>query len=188
METPAEIDFLGGKPPAAIRDAIDAHVAALEKRFGRITACRVAVRQPTGHHHTGGLHEVSVHLALPDGRDVNIDRIAQDDERLADAAFAVNHAFKRARRVLQDRVRRMQGKVKTHEPEPIGTVTRLDASGGFGFLETADGREVYFHRNSVLNDAFAELVAGSRVAFFEEQGDKGPQASTVKIVGKHSLR
>jgi len=188
METPAEVDFLGGKPPPAIRESIDAHIAALEKRYGRITACRVAIKQPTGHHRTGGLHQVSIHLALPDGRDVNVDKVAHDDERLADAAFAVNDAFKRARRVLQDRVRRMQGKVKTHEPEPLGTVVRIDEQGGFGFLETAEGREVYFHRNSVLNDGFADLKPGTRVAFFEEQGEKGPQASTVKIAGKHGLR
>jgi cold shock CspA family protein len=32
------------------------------------------------------------------------------------------------------------------------------------------------------------LAAGSRVSFAEELGDKGPQASTVKLVGKHPLR
>jgi hypothetical protein len=43
--------------------------------------------------------------------------------------------------------------VKQHESQPIGTVMRLDPSGEFGFLESSDGREIYFHRNSVL-DAF----------------------------------
>jgi cold shock CspA family protein len=41
---------------------------------------------------------------------------------------------------------------------------------------------VYFHRNSVLDDAFDDLEVGSRVAFVEERGDKGPQASTVQVV------
>ncbi len=58
----------------------------------------------------------------------------------------------------------------------------------FGFLESADGREVYFHRNSVLDGAFARLQVGSRVSFAEEAGDKGPQASTVHLLGKHALR
>jgi cold shock CspA family protein len=65
---------------------------------------------------------------------------------------------------------------------------RLDPSGEFGFLETGDGQEIYFHRNSVLNDGFAKLGVGSRVTFAEEQGDKGPQATTVKPTGKHGLR
>ena len=188
METPVEIDFLGGKPPEAVRQSIKSHVAALEKRFGRITACRVAIEGPSGRHRTGGLHQVRIHLALPDGKTVDIDHVANDDERLADAGFAVNDAFKRARRRLQDQVRRMQREVKTHEPEPLGTVVSIDQAGDFGFLEAPDGREIYFHRNSVLNDAFANLQVGTRVAFFEEAGDKGPQASTVKVAGKHGMR
>ena len=71
---------------------------------------------------------------------------------------------------------------------PIGTVVRLDPSGEFGFLESNDGQEIYFHRNSVLDDAFARLAVGSRVTFAEELGEKGPQASTVKLLGKHGLR
>ena len=59
----------------------------------------------------------------------------------------------------------------------------LDASGDFGFLEAADGHEVYFHRNSVLDGAFSLLAVGTHVAFAEEMGDKGPQASTVKLLG-----
>ena len=59
---------------------------------------------------------------------------------------------------------------------------------GYGFLKTGDGREIYFHRNSVLDDAFARLKPGARVAFSEEMGDKGPQASTVKLLGKQGLR
>ncbi len=68
------------------------------------------------------------------------------------------------------------------------TVARLDPSGEFGFLETADGREIYFHRNSVLNGGFARLAVGSRVTFAEELGEKGAQASTVRLLGKHALR
>ena len=78
--------------------------------------------------------------------------------------------------------------MKHHESQPIGTVKNLDASGDFGFLEAADGHEVYFHRNSVLDCAFGRLAVGAHVAFAEEMGDKGPQASTVKLLGKHSLR
>ena len=82
----------------------------------------------------------------------------------------------------------MQGQVKQHEGLPVGTVMKLDPSGEFGFLETADGREFYFHRNSVLDPWFSRLVIGARVSFAEEMGEKGPQASTVKLLGKHRLR
>jgi cold shock CspA family protein len=66
-------------------------------------------------------------------------------------------------------------------------VVRLDPSGEFGFLESSDGREIYFHRNSVL-EGIARLAVGTRVIFAEELGEKGPQASTVKLLGKHGLR
>ena len=39
-------------------------------------------------------------------------------------------------------------------------------------LETADGREVYFHLNSVLDDSFDRLTVESEVRFVEEMGEK----------------
>jgi cold shock CspA family protein len=58
---------------------------------------------------------------------------------------------------------------------------------GYGFLETVDGYEIYFHRNSVLDHAFDELSIGSQVSFVAEKGEKGPQASTVRFLEKSSL-
>jgi cold shock CspA family protein len=146
------------------------------------------LKGPGGHHRTGGLYEVNIRLALPNGREINVARTAPADERHSDLTFALNDAFKRARRLLQDRVHRMQGQVKQHEAQPMGTVVRLDPSGEFGFLESSDGREIYFHRNSVLDGGFSRLTIGAHVAFAEERGEKGPQASTVRLLGKHRLR
>ena len=187
MDTPAQIDFQGMDPQPAIHDAVARHIAQLEQRFGHITGCRVVVKGPGQHHHTGGLYEINVHLALPHSKDVDVARTPQNDERYADIHFALNDAFKRARRQLQDRARRLQPQVKHHAPAPAGRVARLDPSGEFGFIETPDGREIYFHRNSVLNNAFGRLKPGTAVAFAEEEGEKGPQASTVRPLGKHLL-
>ena len=188
MQTPVEIDFQGMSARSDIHAAIEQHVAALEARCGRVTACRVVLKAPGGHHRTSGLYEVNIHLALPESREVNVARTPPADERHADLTFAINDAFKHARRQLQDHVRRMQGQVKHHEDQPIGTVKNLDASGEFGFLEATDGHEVYFHRNGVLDGAFSRLAVGTHVTFAEEMGEKGAQASTVRLLGKHSLR
>jgi len=188
METPLQIDFQGMTASADVRDAIDRHVRQLEARFGRVTAGRVVLTAPSGHHHTGGLFGINIHLALPDGREVNVGHTHQDDERYADLNFALNHTFKRARRQLQDKVRRLEGNVKLHEGAPIGTVKELDPVGGFGFIESSDGREIYFHRNSVLNDEFPDLTVNARVAYAEEVGEKGPQASTVRLLKKQRLK
>jgi len=187
METPVEIDFQGMKPVERLRQSIATHIAGLEQRCGRITACRVVLKAPSGHHRIG-LYEVNVRLALPNGREVNVARTAQQDERYGDADFAINDTFKRARRRLQDHVRRIQGHVKEHEIQPLGKVIRIDPEGGIGFLETTDNREIYFHKNSVLDGGFSRLSVGTRVAFTEEAGDKGPQASTVRLLGKHGMR
>ena len=53
METQPEIQFQGLTATPAIREAIDRHVAELDQRYGRITACRVAVKAPSQHHQQG---------------------------------------------------------------------------------------------------------------------------------------
>lgn len=112
MQTPVQIEFEGFPGTPEIRQAIDRHVAELESRYGRVTACRVVIRGPGGHHQTGGQFQVSIRLALPDGVEVNAGRTPNADERYGDLVFAVDNAFKRARRQLQDRVRIMRGDVK----------------------------------------------------------------------------
>ena len=81
--------------------------------------------------------------------------------------------------------REMRGDVKTHTAPLHGTVLRLVPNEDHGFIGTSDGREIYFSRNAVLNDAFGELSLGTEVRFAEEAGEKGPQASTVRVVGRH---
>lgn len=188
MQVPAQIDFQGFEPTEQQRSLIEQKIDGLEEFYGRITACRVVMKGPGQHHRTGGQYEVNIHLVLPDGREAVVQRTPPEDERFADPAFAINDAFSRVRRRLQDQARRLQGQVKVHEQQPVGTVRQVRPEEGYGFLEDGEGREIYFHRNSVLDDAFPRLKPGVRVTFAEEMGDKGPQASTVKLLGKHGLR
>jgi cold shock CspA family protein/ribosome-associated translation inhibitor RaiA len=187
MQTQAQIEFEGIPNSSQMQAVIERHIAELESHFGRITACRVAVKGPGEHHRTGGQHQVSVRLALPDGREVNIGRTPKEDERYADLTFAIDNAFKRARRQLQDQARLMRGQTKHHENQPIGTVRQIDPSGEFGVIEGADGHQIYFNSNSVIDGA-SHISLGARVSYVEEMGNKGLQASTVKVLGKHGLR
>lgn len=188
MQTPVEIEFQEMAASPAIQETLAGLVEKLEQRYGRITACRIVVKGPGNRHQTGGLYDINIRMALPDGREVNIGRTPKADERHADLSFAINDAFKRARRRLQDNARRIAGMIKSHEGQPIGTVVRLDPAGEFGFLRSSEGDEVYFHRNSVLGAKLSQLDIGSRVVFSREIGEKGPQATTVKLLGKHALR
>jgi ribosome-associated translation inhibitor RaiA len=128
METPVHIEFLGMEPQEKLRAAIARHVAELEKRFGRITACRVVLKGPGQHHRTGGLFEVHIRLALPDEKEVNVGHKPDADQRHADVNFAINDAFKRARRRLQDQVRRLQGHVKTRQSRAEATWSTTESA------------------------------------------------------------
>ena len=118
MQTPVEIDFQGMSGTPEVHASIEKHVAELEQRYGRVTACRVVLKGPGGHHRTGGLYEVNVRLALPNGREVNVGRTAQADERQAGLSFAINDAFQHARRRLQDHVRRVRSSTKVNQWGP----------------------------------------------------------------------
>ncbi|MGH7966125.1 MAG: cold shock domain-containing protein [Candidatus Binatia bacterium] len=100
----------------------------------------------------------------------------------ADLLVAVRDAFHAAQRQLRDYARRQRGDVKIPETPPQAIVSKLFAKEGYGFLTTPEGREVYFHRNSVLDSGFDQLEVGTVVRFAEERGEKGPQASTVAVV------
>jgi ribosome-associated translation inhibitor RaiA len=117
METAPRIEFDGLEPTEKVREDVAGYVAGLEDRFGRITACHVVVRSPGEHHRSGGLYEVNIRLALPDGREINVGGTPGADERHGDVHFAVHDAFKRARRQLQDQVRHLRGQTKTHAPQ-----------------------------------------------------------------------
>lgn len=188
MQTLLKVDFHGTESNEALQSKIVEHVGALEHLYGRLTACHVSVEAPGHHQRKGGLFHVRIHLTLPDGQEVNIGTTPRADHRHADILFAINDAFRRARRQLQDRVREMRGQVKAHEAAPMGAIARFDPNTGFGFIEAADGHEVYFHQNSLVDGRPSRIRHGLRVTFVEEQGDKGPQASTVRLLNKQAIR
>ena len=70
MQTPVEIDFQGLKGNEKLRASVLKHIAVLEQRFGRITACRVVIKAPSERHRTGGACEITIRLSLPQGREV----------------------------------------------------------------------------------------------------------------------
>lgn len=185
MQIPLRITFEGGLTASdALRARIEREAARLERFSDRITACRVAIVGRSGHHRHGDLYGVRLTLTLPGRDDVIVNRNPPADHAHEDPYVAVRDAFAAARRRLQDHERRFSGQPKRHEAPPAGKVARISADRTFGFIEAADGREIYFHRNAVLNGGFDRLEVGSEVRFAEEEGEKGPQASTVHVAGK----
>ena len=172
-------------PSEAIESKIREKTAKLESFYERIMSCRVVVEAPHRRHRKGKLYHVRIDMTAPGG-EIVINREPSRHASHKDVYVAIRDAFDAARRKLQDFARRQRGTQKVHEPPPLARVTKLFQEKGFGFLETPDGREIYFHSNSVLEPGFDTLEIGTEVVFAEEQGADGPQASTVKLAGKRS--
>ena len=113
VQTPLGISFQGSTPSDALRQMVVEHAGALERFHGRLTSCQVVVKVPDRHHRSGGHYEVSIRLTLPGNIEVNVDNTPTPDERFGDPLFAISDAFHRARRQIQDHVRRQRGDVKT---------------------------------------------------------------------------
>lgn len=205
MQLPLQVTFRNMEASGAVQGWIEEEVARLESLYRPVMGCRVAVEVPHRHHKKGVQYHVRIDLTVPGGelvikhqpsargralqagrREITKDlEVGVPHKNLRQA---IDDAFKAAARRLQDYARRQNGRVKTHEPAPVARVSQLLADKGYGFLTAPDGREIYFHRDSVLNRAFNRLKVGTAVAFAEEQGEKGPQASTVRIVRKGGLQ
>jgi len=61
-----------------------------------------------------------------------------------------------------------------------GTIKRL-TDKGFGFIDTGDGKDLFFHHSSVEGVTFEELREGQKVTFNAGEGPKGPRAENVKL-------
>ena len=61
-----------------------------------------------------------------------------------------------------------------------GTIKKVVADRGFGFITADDAKEYFFHRNSLESSLnFDRLVGGEKVQFEIEQSPKGPRANKV---------
>jgi cold shock CspA family protein len=184
MQVPLDIEFEGIDPSDAIEASVREQMAKLEQFYGSSISARVVLQKPHRRHHKGNHYSVRIHLALPGG-DIFVNRDPGDDNAHEDLQIAMRDSFNAARRQLQDIVRKRQGQVKEHEAPPHGVIATL--FNEHGFIDASDGREIYFHRNTVEGDGFDTLGTGQEVRFAEEIGNEGPQATYVRPVGKHHV-
>jgi len=205
MKAPLQVTFRNMEPSATVEEWIRAEAEKLETFYNSIMDFRVVVEIPHQHRSKGTAYRIRIDLRVP-GRELVINREPNLRNRARqtgkgevtkslemagphkDLRMAIDDAFRIAGRRLQDYARRQSGYVKTHELPSKARVTTVLPEEGYGFLTTEDGREIYLHKQSVLNRGFAHLQVGTEVIFVEEQGEKGPQASTVRIASKASFR
>ena len=181
---------------ALIQDEAD----KLQHFFNRITSCLVLIEWAEHPQRRNAPFHVRIELRVPGEElvvnrspDVHATLLASDVPRSSktaevdaaknDAALTVRRAFREAGRQLQDYVGRKADLPRARGPSS-GEVVKIGEN--YGFLRDSDGDEVYFHRNSVLDDGFGRLHVGSTVRFVAEIGDKGLQATRVYSHAHHS--
>ena len=181
MQIPLEVTLRDIPESPAVEARIREKVAKLERFHDRIMSCRITVESPQQRKHQGKLYSVHIDIKVPGGGELVVNRVQDED-----IYVAIRDAFNAASRQLEDHNRVRRGDVKFHDAPVTAHVVRMFPAQGYGFLQTPDLREIYFHRNSVLDPGFDELELGAEVQFIEEQGNEGPTARMV-TVGKHHV-
>lgn len=126
MKTALRVSFQGGETSDALTTLIHEHAENLEKLHGRMTACHVTVQIPDRHHRTNNLYAVKIHIVLPGGINIDVDHTPQADDRYAVPQFAVNDAFRRAKRLIKERSKKQRGEVKTLHERVERTIDQSD--------------------------------------------------------------
>lgn len=186
MKLPLQITFRNMDRSDAVEADVRDKATKLDEFFQHIMRCQVVVEAHHKHHHKGNLYHVRIGITVP-GHELVVSREPKDDHSHEDVYLAVRDAFDAAKRQLEDYSRRLRGDVKHRDVAPHGVIAELVPMEDFGRIQASDGRTIYFHRNSVINADFDQLSEGDPVRFDEEPGEQGPQASTVRLIGKHHL-
>lgn len=184
MRVPLEITFRGISSSEEIKELIQQKAAKLERVADQLISCRVAVEKKQKNPQSGNPFRIRINMRLPPGREVVVDSGESGDGYIHDElSTVIRDVFDIALRRLKKINDQLQNEVKEYPiGENSGTVVRLFSDNGYGFIQSPTGREIFFHRNSVPNDGFDRMEVGTGVRFMEEQGEKGPRASSVQLM------
>lgn len=69
----------------------------------------------------------------------------------------------------------------TLDSKASGVIRKIFPDEAYGFIITDDKLDVFFHANSLRDITMSDLAEGDEVLFAMEDGDKGPQATWVKV-------
>jgi len=142
---------------------------------GLIHNLRVAI-EGTTHHKEGG-YEVRVIASVPNDTVVVKRKGEKVRALLGDAFDTLGYQLKELQRKRRQTNKVQEGAVSSASE---GVIKKIFPNEEYGFIATPDGREIYFHENSLKELAFDEINEGDVVNFGEGEGDKGPCAAWVR--------
>jgi cold shock CspA family protein len=195
MEVPMEsleIARLNLKPQEEqiVDRVVQEWIRRLQRQRHPMITVRVAVERPQATMREGNPYRVRVRVTAPGHTEIVVVRGPMDNEIHTPLVAVINDAFRAVDRQLRETVDRVREQRRRPNGAPaqeydggLGFVLRIDRKGGFGFLRSLEGEEVYFHKNAVLPD-FEDVQVGTQVHFESEMGEEGLQATTVRVVDK----
>lgn len=171
-----------------VEDIVRAQVEKLERHCDHITSCLVAVERPNAKVRSGSDYRVRIEVRVAGAEPLVVKREQGEGEMSSDVGTIIRDAFGAADQKVIELARRQRGEVKQHPAQAVEGVI-VDLEDDHGAILAAEGRRLYFHAHSVIDTPFEELAIGMGVAYTEEAGDEGPQASTVRVVdARHRAR
>lgn len=157
---------------------IEERMADLQKGHNDITHGRVTLTKNRHHKKDQRVAEAVVVVTLPRRHTITARKEEKTfEEAIRAAFFAVEIELKKFRE------KRASTEVRLPPVPPLhGVISRLFPDEEYGFILQDGGGEVYFHKNAVHGFNFEDLTDGTEVVFNVEEGEKGPQATTVNPV------
>ncbi len=139
---------------------------------------RVSI-EGTSSHKEGG-YEVKLVASVPNDTLV----VARKGENVAPLLV---EAFDVLTLQLKEKVRKKRDKKQRvlvaaeEKGTQYGVIRKVSPYESYGFIVGQDAREVYFHENALKDVSLDTLNEGDEVMYGESQGDKGPQATWVRV-------
>ena len=188
MKITPEITYRHLEKTTAVHSLVEEKIAKLEQFCDYMNSCRVVIEKDNDHPSGGSPYRVSIDITVPHNREIAVVENPDTGKQYIPLETVIRDAFEAARRQIVSLSTEQQGKRKMHpEQEVSAVVEKLFTEEGYGFIrEVSTGKEVYFHRNSVINNDFDRLVVGAGVRYKETMGEMGPQATTVQLIDKRS--
>jgi cold shock CspA family protein/ribosome-associated translation inhibitor RaiA len=186
MQEPLQIGFHNMASSPALERRVRELFGRLERYCDDLISARLVIEAPHKQPHKSTIG-VSISIGVP-GRDIVVKREQRVHEADNHNVWVLTEAFEAAARQVEEYSRIRRREVKAQEPEQqYARVVRLYPEQDYGFIETREQQDIYFHRAVVRDGRFDDLEVGSEVFYrlADEEGSMGPMASTVRLIGGH---
>jgi cold shock CspA family protein/ribosome-associated translation inhibitor RaiA len=185
MQAPPNIEFRDIPRTRELEELISKHIAKLEQVCNYITRLSIVIESGSRRYQSGNPYRVRLDVRVPPGHELVGKRVSLTGTKSEPLPAVIHQVFDKAERQLEKLVDEQHKRVKSHPTTQTSAfVTKLFPEGGYGFITSVDGENIYFHRNSVLHNHWDRLAVGTGVRYSAEVGEKGLQATTVELVDK----